>query len=200
MNAKEADKILLKLSGDCAGNPEIAQNDSIRTYTSYNEIDACEFCSLVEDGFACEQGTRRLVDNYSNIVNPKKIFLAENDGVYLSAIVIEDTGHGFSYMDKFVTRRKYQKNGIGKKLFETVLKEENKMCWRAKSDNPVIDFYKKMAPDYIISGEWHCFWKALDSTEIPNAIDYCLSKEETLVQVAKQEYLCHRTPQLNIKR
>ncbi len=186
MNAKEANNILLKMSGDCAGNPEIAQNYSIKTYTSYNEIDAGEFCSLVEDGFACEEGTKRLVDDYPNIVNLKKIFLAENDGVYLGAIVIEDTGHGFSYMDKFVTRKEYQENGIGKKLFETVLKEENKMCWRAKSDNPVIDFYKKMAPDYIISDEWHCFWKELDSTEIPNAIGYCLSKKETLVRVAKK--------------
>ncbi|MEA3343266.1 MAG: GNAT family N-acetyltransferase [archaeon] len=186
MNAKEADKILLKLSDDCVGNREIMQKYSIKTYTSYNEIDVRGFCSLVEDGFACEQGTKRLVDNYFNIVDIKKIFLAEKDGVYLGAIVLEDTEHSFSYMDKFVTRKEYQKNGIGKKLFETVLKEEKKMCWRAKSDNPVIDFYKKIASGYTISEDWYCFWKALDITEIPNAIDYCLSKEETLVRVAKK--------------
>ncbi len=185
VNAKEADNVLLKLSGDCVGNREIMEKYSIKTYTSYNEIDVRGFCSLVEDGFACEEGTKRLVDDYFNIVDIKKIFLAEKEGVYLGAIVIEDTGIGFSYMDKFVTRGKYQKNGIGKKLFETVLKEERKMCWRAKSDNPAIDFYKKMAHDYLISGEWHCFWKALERTEIPNAIGYCRSKEETLVWVAK---------------
>ena len=64
----------------------------------------------------------------------------------------------FLFLEDFIVKKKYRRQGVGKKLFNATIKicqklKLNGMCWQVLDWNkPAIEFYKKYNAE--ISGDW----------------------------------------------
>ena len=155
----------------------------IKKLNSFAELDKDKFEKLIESGFG-----KTLVSDYFSYTNPNCIYLALNEDNYLGAIVVEQIPRipGASYLDKIVVAGEYQGNGIGKLLWDNFTKDSKKAIWRAKKENPIINFYKKNVED--VGGilnfkditDFTFFYYGFHFEELVFALNYALNKKPTL--------------------
>lgn len=141
------------------------------------ELDKDKLEALIEDGFG-----KSLIPDYFTGFSPEAVYIAQIGAKYNGAIVLERTELGIAYLDKFVVSKDYQNNGIGGKLWSEAVKNEKRIFWRAKPENPINKFYMSVCDGMQKADGWHVFWVGLDSDEIKKAIKYALSKRETLAK------------------
>ena len=148
---------------------------------SFDQIDQEKFRKLVSHGFK-----RDLVDDYFSCTIPDFICVAEHEGSYVGAIVVENLpGHpNVHYLDKIVVAPEFQGQGLGKLLWEQLNGHASKLVWRAKVNNPIIPFYRKQADTVIEekSSPYLLFFCGLSREESHSAMDYALDKKSTLIE------------------
>ena len=150
---------------------------------SFEEIDKEKFAQLVQSGF-----NKFLIPGYFSETNPEYICLAMTNGHYIGAIVVESIPglEGVSYLDKIVVAHEHKGNGLGKMLWEHLNGTSQKVIWRAKKENPIIDFYRKKSsgtlsfPDIT---DFMFFYYGLTSKELEKALTYVIGKKPNLVEV-----------------
>lgn len=101
-----------------------------------------------------------------------RVYVEEN---YRGAAVLVDTELG-AYLTKFAVEREAQGEGIARDLWEAMAKERP-IFWRARSENPVGEWYGKLCDGMAKFPAWHVYWKGIAAAEIPAAIDYALKQE-----------------------
>jgi len=153
---------------------------NLKKYKSFSEINKDKFSKLVKSGFG-----RALVSNYFEYANPAYICIAEEGEEYLGAIVVESIPElkGVSYLDKIVVASEHQGKGLGKLLWKELNGNSNKLIWRAKKENPIIEFYEKQSSgklDFPDITEFIIFFYGLNYTELSKATDYAVGKKPTL--------------------
>ena len=149
---------------------------------SFEDIDKDKFSALIESGFK-----KTLIPNYFSETNPEYICLAEHNGLYVGAIVVESVPSlpGVNYLDKIVVAADYQGNGIATTLWSHLNGYSKKVVWRAKKNNPIIDFYKKKADGWLNFNDvehFMFFFYGLDSSEFPEAIGQVIGKKPSLIE------------------
>src|SRR3989344_9303048 len=98
---------------------------------NFGQLDKKKLEALIEDGFGKE-----LAKDYFDNLNPGAVYVAQLGGKYVGAIVLERTEMGIAYLDKYVVSGEFQHNGIGSKLWDEMIKNENgngtepKIFWR----------------------------------------------------------------------
>ena len=147
---------------------------------SFEEIDKQKFAGLIESGF-----NKTLKTDYFSETKPEYICLATNNGDYIGAIVVESIPglKGVSYLDKIVVASDYQQKGIGKLLWEHLNGNSKKTIWRAKKNNPIINFYKKKSDGFLSFpdvSDFDFFCYGLSSRELMKAISFAIRKKPSL--------------------
>ena len=154
----------------------------IRRFHSFDELDKAKFTCLIESGFG-----KKLVPDYFEYANPVLICLAESGGSYAGAIVVEQIPEieDAYYLDKIVVEEEAQGQGIGKLLWAELNGHAPKLAWRAKKDNPIIEFYAKQA-DTVISfpkgSDYIFFFYGIKVQDIQKALEYAINKKPTLLK------------------
>ena len=154
---------------------------------NFGQLDKKKLEALIEDGFGKE-----LAKDYFDNLNPEAVYVAQLGGRYIGAIVLERTEMGIAYLDKYVVSGEFQHNGIGSKLWDEMIENENskvgtgpRIFWRAKPDNKHIPSYMKKCDGMQKRDGWHVFWVGLNPEELDKAINYALAKRETLAKKEK---------------
>jgi acetylglutamate synthase len=154
----------------------------VNKYHSFDEIDKAEFSKLIESGF-----NKKLTSDYFEITGPNLICLAIQNGNYLGAIVVEGvTGTSVNYLDKIVVAKEHQGGGIGSILWEELNGHSHKTIWRAKKDNPIIDFYMEKCNGHTSFGDvkdYVFFYYGLDSGELDESLKFAIAKKPTLEMI-----------------
>lgn len=151
-------------------------------YESFDQIEKDKFKELAEDGFA-----KKLVNDYFTYADPKYIIIAvdKESGAYLSMIVpvvIPHTSNSeIIYLDKIVTKKKLQGNGLGKKMWEILDGDSKKTIWRASHQNPENKNYLKHCSGHQKMDEWIIYWNGLSPGELETGIKYALNRKPTLL-------------------
>jgi len=108
-----------------------------------------------------------------------EVFTRSVDDVYLvedyrGVAVILGTPLG-AYLTKFAVGREAQGEGIGRDMWEAIVDDHRVIFWRARADNPINDWYGKLADGLVRMPDWNVFWRGLAPEQIPAAIEYALA-------------------------
>lgn len=157
-------------------------NANMIVVKSFDEIDKKKFKALVESGFK-----KPLVPDYFSMIKPAYICLAECNGDYVGTIVVEPIPdlQEVSYLDKIVVSPDYRGTGIGKMLWEHLNGASKKAIWRAKKNNPIIDFYKKKSDgciNLLDIVDFMFFYYGLNSKELTGALTHAIGKKSSFIE------------------
>lgn len=102
----------------------------------------------------------------------KRVVLEEG---YRGVAILVDTPLG-AYLTKFAVDREAQGEGMGRDLWEQLAAEFPTVFWRARTDNPICEWYGKLCDGMVRVPGWNVYWKGLSAEKIPAAIDYALAQ------------------------
>ena len=94
---------------------------------------------------------------------------------YRGAAILVDTPLG-AYLTKFAVGRDAQGEGLGRDLWNAIFADCRKVFWRARPENPIVDWYTKIADGIVRYPEWTIFWKGLEIEHVSDAVAYALAQ------------------------
>jgi GNAT superfamily N-acetyltransferase len=102
---------------------------------------------------------------------PTGIYLEQN---YRGAAIVS-ASQGATYLTKFVVDRLAQGLGIGRDLWEAVIRDHEKVFWRARPQNPITQWYQSQCHGMVRAEGWMVYWRGVAHTEIPQLIEQALA-------------------------
>jgi len=99
-----------------------------------------------------------------------QVYLVEN---YRGAAILIHTELG-QYMSKFAVDREAQGEGLGRELWDQLAAEHSSLFWRARPQNPICEWYGKLADGIHRSPDWIVFWRGIPTAYIPACIEYAI--------------------------
>lgn len=150
------------------------KGSSIQAFADRESVDLARLHSLLETSFK-----RKLVlaDPFGKIGD----FIVESD--YRGAVLLEKHAAGF-YMSKFAVGAEARGEGLAQELWRAMIDRHDSVFWRSRKDNPINHWYDRMADGYHTVGCWQVFWRGIEPIEIPEVIDYCLTRPEDFARDA----------------
>ncbi len=150
----------------------VRRGEQVRSVSSWKKLDLKRLKTLVESGFG-----RKLAPDYFEKTVLYKAYVSEH---YRAALIItlED---GIPHLDKFAVSDDAQGEGLGRAAWQVMRAETPQLFWRARSGNPVNDFYFDEADGCLKGEKWNVFWYGLEGWEqIRYAVEHCLARPATL--------------------
>jgi hypothetical protein len=143
----------------------IKRGSSISRKASFAEVDIPRFTALLRSSFGREVST----DFFERDV--ASIYL--EDG-YRGAAVVRTLPEG-AYLCKLAVEREAQGEGIGRDLWQMLVKDYPSLFWRARPQNPILPFYIQECDGMARSEHWTVFWKGLPADRLREAIAVALA-------------------------
>ena len=94
---------------------------------------------------------------------------------YRGVAILLDAPLG-AYLTKFAVGREAQGEGIARELWDALAAENTVVFWRARSSNPIVEWYSKLCDGLVRAGDWHVFWRGLPIDRISEAIAWTLAQ------------------------
>ncbi|MBI5389775.1 hypothetical protein HZB01_05355, partial [Candidatus Woesearchaeota archaeon] len=130
--------------------------------------------ALLEDAFG-----KKLLDTYFEGQFKEIIYEKDYEGVAIMKEV-----QGIPYLDKFAVAKAYQGTGLGKSLWNEVIRSYPSLLWRAAATNPFNEVYIRYCDGMIKGTEWIVFWKNLEMDKVIPCIDEIMNREKTMITVS----------------
>lgn len=77
---------------------------------------------------------------------------------------------GLPYLSKFWVVPEAQGEGLARDVWERLCEDIPRFFWRSRLSNPFNDWYLRSCDGMQASGDWRVFWKGLEASELPAAI------------------------------
>lgn len=135
-------------------------------FDDYAALDAPRLAALIASSF----GREPLPGFFARPV--KQVYLEEH---YRGCAILADAPWG-AYLTKFATDREARGEGIARDLWDTLLPEHPAIAWRARANNPINEWYTKLADGLHKTPLWWTFWKGIDPERIPEVIRFALAQ------------------------
>ncbi len=94
---------------------------------------------------------------------------------YRGCAIVTDSPFG-PYLTKFATDREARGEGIARDLWDAMQADSTAVFWRARSSNPINEWYTKLADGLVKTPEWWVFWKGIAMERVPDAVAFALSQ------------------------
>jgi hypothetical protein len=101
-----------------------------------------------------------------------RVYLEE---AYRGCAIVIDSPFG-PYLTKFATDREARGEGIARDLWESMMADSPTVFWRARSSNPINEWYTKLADGLLKTPEWWVFWKGVPLARVPDAVAFALAQ------------------------
>lgn len=101
-----------------------------------------------------------------------RVYLEE---AYRGCAIVIDSPFG-PYLTKFATDREARGEGIARDLWESMMADSPAVFWRARSSNPINEWYTKLADGLLKTPEWWVFWKGVPLAQVPDAVAFALAQ------------------------
>ncbi|HEX2732518.1 MAG TPA: hypothetical protein VHM70_12985 [Polyangiaceae bacterium] len=139
---------------------------SVVRATSYSELELPRLESLLNDTF----GKRLKPDFFTR--PPLAVFV---EAEYRGAAIVKP-GVAGAYLTKFAVDRKAQGEGIGRDLWEAMLRDYPTVYWRARTNNPSAAWYQSECDGMHTDGAWRVYWRGVDSDSLAGVIRDALAR------------------------
>ncbi|MCL2779050.1 MAG: acetylglutamate kinase [Polyangiaceae bacterium] len=149
----------------------VRRGERILHHEGWSTIDTARLRDLLEECFG-----RKLAGDYFESKAPYRVYLA--DSYRATAIfTLED---GVPYLDKFAVTSEAQGEGIGGSIWQRMRRENPKMFWRSRAQNPINPWYVQNADGLYKTAKWWVFWCGMTGfPEIQMSVERALAMEAT---------------------
>lgn len=149
----------------------VRRGEKVVRHEDWGSIDEPRLRSLLEECFG-----RSLDAEYFTTKKPYRIYLAESYRA-TAILTLED---GVPYLDKFAVTNEAQGEGIGGSIWQRLRRENEKLFWRSRAQNPINGWYAQNADGLYKTDKWWVFWCGMtDFGEIHRSVDRALAMPAT---------------------
>ncbi|MCB9752402.1 MAG: acetylglutamate kinase [Myxococcales bacterium] len=152
----------------------VRQGEQITRRQTLEELDTTAVRALIEACFG-----RRLAPDYFERLDLHSVYLSNP----LRAAAVVTRGHeGIPYLDKFAVTPETQGAGIGRAIWQRLIRDAPRLYWRSRRSNPINPWYFQQAKGSFRSGPWIVFWTGMSALDSVTAacIDHALSLPASL--------------------
>ncbi len=146
---------------------------SILRSQSYAGLDSARLLGLVETAFGRsvkpEFFERRTLDVYYE------------EGYRGAAIVQPGVEPGSAYLTKFAVVKTAQGEGLGRELWEAVVRDYPVLYWRARAQNPIAAWYAGQCDGMHRVGDWWIYWRGVPFERVPELCKDALQRPYDLI-------------------
>ncbi len=100
------------------------------------------------------------------------IYLEEH---YRGCAIVAEAPFGH-YLTKFATDPEARGEGIARDLWDTLRDVHPALAWRARSANPINEWYTKLAEGLLKAPPWWIFWRGIDPARIADVVAFALAQ------------------------
>ncbi len=144
----------------------VKTGSGIEHFTSYRQLDQARLIELLESTFE-----RELAPDF--LKNPPlDIYLESN---YRGAAILVP-GVEAAFLTKFAVSKRAQGEGIGRDLWEAMLRDHSTVYWRSRPDNPAIGWYQSECDGMQRTQRWLVFWKGVAPESIPRIVEDAVTR------------------------
>jgi len=149
----------------------VRRGEKVLRHDDWSTIDTPRLRALLEECFG-----RVLDEHYFEAKAPYRVYLAES----YRATAILTMEHGLPYLDKFAVTNEAQGEGIGGSIWQRLRRENGKLFWRSRANNPVNGWYAQKADGLYKTNKWWVFWCGMsDFSEIQRSVESALAMPAT---------------------
>src|SRR5690606_36579756 len=135
-------------------------------------VDRARLQDLVETCFG-----RPLAPGYFEHKSCYQLYVSEH---YRATAILTREGD-VPYLDKFAVTTKAQGEGLGGSVWARLRRDNPRLFWRSRADNPVNAWYFQQADGSYRRDRWTVFWYGLDSfDDVRASIEIALALPPTL--------------------
>lgn len=150
----------------------IRKGEGVHCVKSFDELDRARLTQLVE---TCFHGS--LDPAYYDAKHCDRVYYTDT---YRGAAILTHEGD-VPYLDKFAVTREAQGIGLGGTIWRRMRRDNPRLFWRARVNNPINTWYFQNADGSYRSGEWVVFWYGVDGFDrVKDCIDRALALPATV--------------------
>jgi bifunctional N-acetylglutamate synthase/kinase len=149
----------------------VRRGERVSRHDGWSLIDTPRLKALLEECFG-----RALDDGYFLEKAPYRVYLAESYRA-TAILTLED---GVPYLDKFAVTTEAQGEGIGGSIWQRMRKENPKLFWRSRAQNPINTWYAQNADGLYKTPKWWVFWCGMSAfPEIQRSVECAIAMPAT---------------------
>ncbi len=138
----------------------------IRHTTHLADLDRERLVVLLEQSFG-----RPLLN--PEVLQAVRHFYVESE--YRAAALLEEHAEG-AYLSKFAVGTEARGEGVAQELWREMVQGHPSLFWRAREENPINQWYEKLADGRQRVEGWLVFWRGISPAHLPAIIDYCTGR------------------------
>jgi acetylglutamate kinase len=152
--------VLRELFTEKGAGTLIKRGTRIARHDSYSTVDRPRLKGLLESSFR-----RKLLATFFERP-PASVYVEES---YRGAAIVEASPIA-SFLTKFAVDRVAQGEGMGRDLWQALLRDHSSLYWRAHPENHIAGWYTTLADGMMRLPEWNVYWRGVDPEHIPALI------------------------------
>jgi hypothetical protein len=85
-------------------------------------------------------------------------------------------------LSKFVVDPVAQGEGMGRDIWQAMIRDQPSVIWRARSKNPICSWYAWQCDGMVRRGYWTVYWRGVEPDKVPDVVELMLSRPDDLVR------------------
>jgi GNAT superfamily N-acetyltransferase len=158
----------------------VKRGSAVERHTSYATLDVARLRQLLETSFGKE-----LAPGFFDLP-PLSVYV---DASYRGAAIVHDA-YPAPYLSKFAVQPDAQGEGIGRDIWEVLVRHHAELFWRSRRDNPIASWYLSVCDGMVRRAAWQVYFRGIPVELIPEAVaqaekrgaDFAARGEATLTQ------------------
>jgi len=138
----------------------VKRGSVVERHTSYATLDVARLKQLLETSFG-----KGLAPGFFDLP-PLAVYV---DAAYRGAAIVHDA-YPAPYLSKFAVQPEAQGEGIGRDIWEVLVRHHAELFWRSRSDNPIAPFYLSVCDGMVRRAAWQVYFRGIAVELIPEAV------------------------------
>ena len=147
---------------------------SIQRFAGFSEIDQVRLRQLLESTFG-----RRLHGSFFD-ASGVDVFLEHG---YRGAAIVDGSGD-VPCLTKFAVDRLAQGEGLGRDLWSMLRRHYPRLCWRARSQNPIVDWYATLCDSMVRGDPFTVFCVGVEAAQLGPVVSQLRQRPEDFAEPA----------------
>jgi GNAT superfamily N-acetyltransferase len=138
----------------------IKRGSAVERHLSYATVDLPRLRQLLETSFGKE-----LAPGFFDLP-PLAVYL---DASYRGAAIVHDA-YPAPYLSKFAVQPEAQGEGIGRDIWEVLIRHHAELYWRSRANNPIASWYINVCDGMVRRAAWQVYFRGIPVELIPEAV------------------------------
>lgn len=138
----------------------VKRGSAVERHTSYSTLDVARLKRLLEMAFGKE-----LSPSFFELP-PLAVYV---DPSYRGAAIVHDA-YPVPYLSKFAVLPEAQGEGIGRDIWDVLVRHHAELYWRSRIDNPIASWYLSVCDGMVRRAAWQVYFRGIPVELIPEAV------------------------------